>query len=110
MEEQRRRNLQIIDLSVPITQTPPGSMLKVKIEYINHKEGTKIFGSIFGLKEEDFPEGSFSAVEDNIHYKKGVPAENNAQLVARIVRVSRELGREIATPDEAREILGIKKS
>jgi len=64
MEEQRKRNFQVIDLSVPIKETPPGSMLKVKIEYINHKEGTRIFGPIFGLKEEDFPEGSFSAVEN----------------------------------------------
>jgi kynurenine formamidase len=63
MEEQKR-NLRVIDLSVPITETPPGSMLKVKIEYVNHKEGTKIFGAMFGLKEEDFPEGSFSAVEN----------------------------------------------
>ncbi len=47
--------------------------------------------------------------EDNIDYQKGIRAKDNAQLVARIVRLSRELGREIATPDEAREILGIPK-
>ena len=47
--------------------------------------------------------------EDNIFYSKGVLAESNAQLAARIARISRELGREVATPDEAREILGIKK-
>ncbi len=56
-------NLQIIDLSVPIQQTPPESPLKVDIQYIDHKEGVKVFGPIFGLKEEDFPEGNFSAVE-----------------------------------------------
>ncbi|MBW1836957.1 MAG: 3-keto-5-aminohexanoate cleavage protein, partial [Deltaproteobacteria bacterium] len=32
---------------------------------------------------------------------------NNAELVARIVRIARELGREIASPKEAREMLGI---
>ncbi|WP_018133020.1 3-keto-5-aminohexanoate cleavage enzyme [Effusibacillus pohliae] len=45
--------------------------------------------------------------EDNIYYQKGVLAESNAQLVARIVRLANELGREVATPDEAREMLGI---
>ena len=47
--------------------------------------------------------------EDNIYYRKGVLAESNAQLVARAVRIARELGCEIATPDEAREMLGIPK-
>lgn len=47
--------------------------------------------------------------EDNIYYKKGELAKSNAQLVERIARLSRELGREVATPDEAREILGINK-
>ncbi len=45
--------------------------------------------------------------EDNVYYKKGVLAQSNAHLVARIVRISKEIGREVATPDEARKILGI---
>lgn len=45
--------------------------------------------------------------EDNIFYKKGQLAESNAQLVNRIARLSRELNREVATPDEARKILGL---
>ncbi|HOO75094.1 MAG TPA: 3-keto-5-aminohexanoate cleavage protein, partial [Tepiditoga sp.] len=45
--------------------------------------------------------------EDNIYYKKGELAVSNAQLVERIVRISEELGREVATPEEARKILGI---
>lgn len=45
--------------------------------------------------------------EDNIYYTRGVLAESNAQLVARIVRLAGELGREIATPDETRRILGL---
>ncbi|MBN1101972.1 MAG: cyclase family protein [Deltaproteobacteria bacterium] len=53
----------IIDLSVPIQPSPPASPLKVEIEYVDHKEGTKVFGPIFGLREDDFPEGNFSAVE-----------------------------------------------
>ena len=48
-------------------------------------------------------------MEDNVMYAKGQLADCNAQFVERAVRVSREFGREIATPDEAREILGLKK-
>lgn len=46
--------------------------------------------------------------EDNIYYNKGELAKSNAQLVERIVRIAKELGREIAKPDEARKILNIK--
>lgn len=46
-------------------------------------------------------------LEDNIWYKKGEKAKSNAQLVERAVRVIHELGYEVATPDEAREMLGI---
>lgn len=45
--------------------------------------------------------------EDNIYYRRGELAESNAQLVARIVRIAEELGRPIATPAEARKMLGI---
>jgi 3-keto-5-aminohexanoate cleavage enzyme len=43
--------------------------------------------------------------EDNIFLSKGVSAKSNAELVEKIVRIARELGREIATPEEARKIL-----
>jgi len=46
-------------------------------------------------------------LEDNIYYGKGEFA-TNAQLVARTVRIAGELGKEPATPDEARQILGLK--
>jgi uncharacterized protein (DUF849 family) len=46
--------------------------------------------------------------EDNIFIEKGVLAKSNAKLVEKVVRIARELGREIATPDEARKILGLK--
>lgn len=46
--------------------------------------------------------------EDNIFVEKGVLAKSNADLVAKVVRIARELGHEPATPDEAREILGLK--
>ena len=47
--------------------------------------------------------------EDNIYYSKGVVAKSNAQLVERIARISRECGREVANPTEARRILGLSK-
>lgn len=46
--------------------------------------------------------------EDNIYYSKGRLATSNAELVERIVRIAGELGREVATPDEARTILNLK--
>lgn len=48
-------------------------------------------------------------MEDNVMYSKGVLAESNRQLVERAARVIREYGNDVATPDEAREILGLKK-
>lgn len=48
-------------------------------------------------------------LEDNIFYKRGVLAKNNAQLVERAVRIAKELNREIATPAQAREMLGLPK-
>src|SRR5439155_25341756 len=45
--------------------------------------------------------------QDIPYYADGVPAKSNAQLVERIVRIATELGREIATPDDARKILGL---
>jgi 3-keto-5-aminohexanoate cleavage enzyme len=46
-------------------------------------------------------------LEDNIYYRRGELASSNAQLVERVVRLAGELGREVASPDEAREILKI---
>lgn len=48
--------------------------------------------------------------EDNIYYKKGELATSNAQMVERVVRLAKELGREVATPEEARKILGLRRS
>lgn len=46
--------------------------------------------------------------EDNIYYRPGELATSNAQLVKRIVTTAEDMGYAIATPDEARQILGIK--
>lgn len=47
-------------------------------------------------------------LEDSLYLERGVLAKSNAECAAKIVRIARELGREIATPAEAREIIGLK--
>jgi 3-keto-5-aminohexanoate cleavage enzyme len=48
-----------------------------------------------------------TGLEDNIFYQYRQLAVSNAQLVERLVRIAHEMGREIATPDEARELIGV---
>jgi uncharacterized protein (DUF849 family) len=47
-------------------------------------------------------------LEDNLYLDKGQMAKSNAEQVAKMVRIAKELGIEPATPDEARKILGLK--
>ena len=47
-------------------------------------------------------------MEDSLYAGRGVLAKSNAEQVEKIVRIARELSLEPATPDEAREILGLK--
>ena len=47
-------------------------------------------------------------LEDNLYLERGRVAKSNAEQVAKIVRIARELGIEPATPAEARQILGLK--
>ena len=47
-------------------------------------------------------------LEDNLYIGKGQLAKSNAEQVEKIVRIARELDCEPATPDEARQILGLK--
>ncbi len=47
-------------------------------------------------------------MEDNIFYKKGQLATSNVEFVERTKRTVIEMGKEIATPAEARKILGLK--
>lgn len=48
--------------------------------------------------------------EDNPYIAPGEFAKNNAILVERMISIARGLGREIATPDEARQILGLTRA
>jgi len=48
-------------------------------------------------------------LEDNIYLKKGLLAPDNTALVQKAVRLLTEMDARIATPGEAREILGLRK-
>ena len=72
--------------------------------------------SVMGVGSDELPATTQSILvgghvrvgfEDNVYYKKGKLAENNAQLVGRAARIGEELGCEIASPHEAREMLNI---
>jgi uncharacterized protein (DUF849 family) len=47
-------------------------------------------------------------LEDSLFIERGKLAESNAQQVHKIKRILAEMGREAATPAEARQMLGLK--
>jgi len=49
-------------------------------------------------------------LEDNVYYRRGKLLKSNAEAVERIVRIAKEMNREIATASQAREILGISQT
>ena len=87
----------IRDLSYLIDSIPPGATYTAT-----------------GIGRYEFPIAAMSIAsgghvrvgfEDNVYLSKGVLADSNGALVAKAVRIAKELGREIANPKEAREIL-----
>ena len=73
--------------------------------------------TVAGVGRFEFPMAAMSIImgghvrvgfEDNVYLSKGVPAKSNGELVEKVVRLARELGREIANPAQAREILGLQ--
>ena len=94
------------------------------VDHLVHMKATadKLFGravqwSVLGAGRHQFDMITVSAVmgshvrvglEDGLFIGRGRLAESNAEQVRKIVRILRELSLEIATPDEAREILGLK--
>lgn len=74
--------------------------------------------SVIGAGRNEFPMGAQAVnmggharigLEDNLYLAKGALAENNAQLVEKMVGLIDDLtGRGIATPDEVREFLDLK--
>jgi uncharacterized protein (DUF849 family) len=74
--------------------------------------------SAFGIGKEEMPMVATTwlygghvrvGIEDNVYLEKGVLAETNAQLVQKAVRIVKDLGGEIATYEEAREIYDLPK-
>ncbi|HAF67251.1 MAG: 3-keto-5-aminohexanoate cleavage protein [Bacillota bacterium] len=74
--------------------------------------------TVAGIGRHELPLGAMAIVlgghvrvgfEDNVYYSRGVKAESNAQLVARMARLANELGRPVASPDEARKILRLPR-
>jgi 3-keto-5-aminohexanoate cleavage enzyme len=70
--------------------------------------------SVAGIARHEFAMAALAIVmgghvrvglEDNIYIEKGVLAKSNAELVEKVVKLAKELGRPIATAKEAREIL-----
>jgi 3-keto-5-aminohexanoate cleavage enzyme len=49
-------------------------------------------------------------LEDNLYYSRGRKFLDNAEAVRRTVRVATELNRPIATPSQARQLLGLRES
>jgi uncharacterized protein (DUF849 family) len=107
-------------------QTIMGVMggIGAEVEHIVHMKGTadRLFGdslewSVLGAGRHQFNMITASAVmgshvrvglEDGLFIGKGRLAESNAEQVAKIVRILGELSLDIATPADAREILGLK--
>ena len=46
-------------------------------------------------------------LEDNVFYSRGRLAKSNAEMVERAVRIAKEIGRPIASPAQAREMIGL---
>jgi 3-keto-5-aminohexanoate cleavage enzyme len=74
------------------------------------------FWSLLGVGRHQMPVNLVSlgfgghvrtGLEDNIYYRRGELATSNAQLVDRVVRMAQDIGRPVATPAEARELLGL---
>lgn len=88
------------DLAFCVDSIPPGSTWT----------GCGIGKNQFNMAAASIVMGGHVRVgfEDNLYLSKGVLAKSNGELVAKAVEIAKLLGREIATPDEARKILGIK--
>ena len=70
----------------------------------------------FGISAAEFPMAAQAVIlgghvrvglEDNLYMARGVLAPSNAALVERAAEIIRAIGAEVATPDEARHILGL---
>lgn len=95
-----------------------------EVDHLIHlvRTAQKLFGegvewSVLGVGRHQMPLATANAIlggnvrvglEDNLNIAQGELATSNAQQVAKIVRILRELGHEIATPEQVRSRLGLK--
>jgi uncharacterized protein (DUF849 family) len=86
-------------------------------ETADHLFGSDYHWSVLGAGRMQMPFATQSAMmggnlrvglEDSLYMGRGQLAENSAQQVAKIRRIVEELGLQVATPDEARAIMGLK--
>ena len=121
------RGCQIVDLDINHSTTQPFNEVHVWSlsqrrrvgRFPNTFKTLREFGEYFA-EQDTKPEyeiydagmlmGGFTRVglEDNLYLEKGVMAKSSAEQVEKIARIAGEHGLEPATPDEARQILGLK--
>ena len=96
--------------------TPSSENLLFLVEYANKLIGDFEF-SVCVAGRAQFPICTQSlllggncrvGLEDNLYLDRGRMVKSNAEQVAKMVRMAHELGIDPATPDEARQILGLK--
>ena len=65
---------------------------------------------VWDLQRKALEEGGNvrTGLEDTFYLPNGEKAKSNGELVEALAKIAREVGREIATADEARRILGLK--
>lgn len=87
------------------------------LSLVNELPGQSIFFAI-GVGHYQLPMTTMSimlgghvrvGMEDNLYYSRGQKLKTNAEVVARTARIAKELNREVATPAQAREMLGISQ-
>jgi 3-keto-5-aminohexanoate cleavage enzyme len=99
--------------------TPWGapSTPKVLLHLLEHIPEESVW-SVIGIGKSHLPMSMMALImgghirvglEDNVYYERGVLAKNSAVFVERIIRLAKEYGREVATPNEARKILGVSR-
>ncbi len=97
----------------------PGGMTGTKRDFIFLKDSLPKNStySVAGIGRFEFPLAELAIIhgghvrvglEDNLFIEKGVKAKGNRALVERVVELAKKHNREIATPNEARKILGLK--
>jgi len=96
--------------------TPSPENLLFLVDYARRQIGDFIF-SVCVAGRAQFPICTQSlliggncrvGLEDNLYLEKGRMAKSNAEQVTKMIRIAKELGLDPATPDETREILGLK--